>query len=213
MGYPAHKFLEEFGTSNDQLSDIVRALRPRIQPADDQRAKVEAAEAAYSRGYEEGRAAAQAAHAAEMADLRSDYEARMEGTSALFSTAVAETLRLELHDQIALVHSSISDQLTTALLPVLRHVLTEATVRELAGSLDDLLGEPGAITAELRGPQDMIDRVTARLRDMDASPTDQGNPRLKCVADETAALRITVNDTVIEARLMEWIKRIAAAVE
>jgi len=208
MGYPVHKFLEEFETEDAQLTNIVRALRSRSTATESERAASARAEEAYARGHDEGRAAAEADHRAELTAMRAGYEERMERSSALFCESLTEKLVSELRRQIDAVHATISDQLVSALLPVLRHVLTEASVRELAGGLGDLLNEAEALTVELRGPQELIDRVIGCL----SQSQPPAEPRIRCVVDETAELRVTANDTVIEARLMDWIKRLTMAV-
>jgi hypothetical protein len=169
-------------------------------------------EEAYSRGYEEGQAAAEANLSTELAALRADCEARLERSRALFCEALADKLASDLRQQIDAVHTSISDQLVSALLPIMRRVLTEASVRELAHGLNDLLSEDDALVVELRGPKELIDRVTHRLGDMDASTGRQTETRFRCILDETSELKMTANDTIIEARLMSWIRRIEAAV-
>src|SRR5690606_38321449 len=138
--------LEEFKTGEAQLTDIVRSLRARSEPAEPERVAAARMEEAYSRGYEEGQAAAEANASAELAALGADCEARLEQSRALFSEALADRLTSDLRQQIDAVHAAISDQLVSALLPILRRALTEACVHELAHSLDDLLNENEAVT-------------------------------------------------------------------
>jgi hypothetical protein len=212
MGYPVHKFLEEFEAGDAQLTNIVRSLRKRPEPAEPERVTSARMEEAYARGYEEGRAAAEANANAEVASLQADFEARLERSRTLFSEALADKLISDLREQIADVHASIGDQLVSALLPILRHALTEACVRDLAHGLDDLLSEDEAITVELRGPKELIDRVANRLDETTPPIPDQTGPRFKCVVDEASELKVIAKDTIIEARLMNWIRRIEAAV-
>jgi hypothetical protein len=212
MGYPVHKFLEEFEAGDAQLSNIVRSLRKRPEPAEPERVTTARMEEAYSRGYEEGQAVAEANASAQLATLRADYEARLERSRTLFSEALADKLTSDLREQIAAVHASIGDQLVSALLPILRHVLTEACVRDLAHGLDDLLNEGEAITVELRGPKELIDRVANRLGEIASPAAEQAELRFKCIADEASELKVIAKDTIIEARLMNWIQRIEAAV-
>jgi len=212
MGYPAHKFLEEFKTGEAQLTDIVRSLRPRSEPAEPERVAAARMEEAYSRGYEEGQAAAEANASAELAALRADCEARLEQSRALFSEALADRLASDLRQQIDAVHAAISDQLVSALLPILRRALTEACVHELAQGLDDLLNENEAVTVELRGPKELIDRVAAQLGKNTQPTAQKAEPQFRCIADEASELRVIADDTIIEARLMNWIRRIEMAV-
>lgn len=211
MGYPVHKFLEDFDDDERALSNIVRSLRPKAEAAASERAIQRRIDEAYARGLEEGRAEAEAQRSTELAILREDCENRLEQSKVVFCDNLTDRLTSELRRQIDNVHASIDQQLVSALLPVLRHVLTEATVKELAHGLNDILAEQDAITVELRGPQELVDRITDTLNRMNEMP--QTNSKLKCVPDETSALSIIANDTVIEARLMSWIQRIAAVVE
>jgi hypothetical protein len=213
MGYPVHNFLEEFGAEDVPADDVVHRFRPRSAPEKAEHVSAERVKEAYSRGYEDGHAAAEAHMRAELDAQRAKYDERMEHLNALFSEKLSEQLTSELRHQIANVHVTISDQLVAALLPVMRHVLTEASVRELIDKLGRFLNETGALAVELRGPADLIERVSNRLVDMEKQGMLREVPSIKCIVDETAELRVTANDTVIESRVMDWIDRIKAAVE
>ncbi|MGE0768248.1 MAG: hypothetical protein AB7L90_17470 [Hyphomicrobiaceae bacterium] len=212
MGFPVHKFLEEFAIDGAQ-DQVVHTLRPRTELAEVDKAARARVDEAYSRGFEEGQSATEAHLLAEMATLRSDYDERLERSSAQFCDALAERLTSDLRRQISELHDSLSDQLASALLPVMRHVLTDASIRELAASLGRLLDEHDAMTVEIRGSQELIDRVSRRLHDISTRGDLQETPRFRCVVDDAAELRVTANDTIIEARLMNWIERITMAVE
>jgi len=213
MGYPAYKFLEEFDSQDARLGELIHSLRPRPTPAEAEQSSTRRVEEAYSRGYEDGQSAADAQLSIELAKLHAEYGEQIERSSALFSETLADRLTSQLQTKIAQIHAAISDQLVSALLPVLRHVLAEASVRELASGLDELLNETGVLAVELRGPQELIDRVKSRLVALENQEVAVREPRFKCIVDEAAELSITANDTVIEARLMSWIERITMAVE
>lgn len=215
MSFPAHRFLEEFQAQDSQLSNIVRALRSPPTFAESECAIEARIEDAYSQGYNEGQAAAMANLEAQIAALRADYDERLERTKSLYCESLADKLTSNLVRQIEIVQATISDQLVSALLPVMQHVLTEATVRQLTDELGGLLSEANTLTIELQGPKEMVDRIINRLADLnkknESRPQDPA--RFKCIVDEIAEVRITANDTVIEARLTNWIERITAAVE
>lgn len=213
MGYPVHKFLEEFDAEHAQAGDFTERRWPPPKPTQAEAASTERADAAYTRGYEAGKSSAEARLSAELAALHAEHAESMERSRALLGDGLAEKLASELRRQIAAVHVSVSDQIVSALLPLMHRVLTEASMRELAEELGQFLNEAGALTVELRGPQELMERVRRRLTEMERQGMLREEPRLKCVVDEVAELRATANDTVIEARVMDWIRRISAAVE
>jgi hypothetical protein len=222
MGIPVHKILEEFASEEpNQPAATVHPLRLRVtpppsaQPAQPAPAVPDSSigrmAEAYAKGYEEGRSVAQAEARAELAAVEAGHREQLEQTMAQFSERLADELSAGLGRQMAHLNATLSDQTVSALLPVLRHALTEASIRELADGLAMLTREAGAVTVELSGPQQLVDRVWQLYREREKLEPNEG-PQVRFRIDESAELRVSADETLIESRLMEWMARIAEAV-
>jgi hypothetical protein len=214
MGQPVHRFLEEFATEDALIApSTVYPFRPRLAapPPEPPLAVARMAEA-YAKGYEEGRSEARAQAEAEVAALRADFGVQLEQTMSKFSDRLGDNLAAQLASQIERLFAAMADQVALALHPIMRHVLTETSIREIAESLRTLTQEGGAITVEISGPQELVDRVWRRYGESQALRGGVAMPEVRFVIDDAIDVRARVNDTVIESRLMEWVARIAEAV-
>jgi hypothetical protein len=214
MGQPVHKFLEEFPSEGAQPpATIVHRLRPRAVTAPQTTSPMGARLAeAYAKGFEEGQAVARTQAESELAALRADVESRLEEAKGLFSQAVTAQLTGQLHHRMEQLHAVLADQVGSALVPVLRHALTEASIRELADAMRRLARDGDAVTITLSGPEELVEQVWRRYRKLEGGQHADFAPEVRFIHDPTAEIRVSVNDAVIESRLMEWIARISEAV-
>ncbi|MGE0630430.1 MAG: hypothetical protein AB7O43_21755 [Hyphomicrobiaceae bacterium] len=214
MGQPLHKFLEEFAGDEDaEAGDVsVHPLRPRLAaappplPTSSDNGRLGEA---YARGFEEGRAAAQEQADSELMAARADFDHRLEEARSVFSQAIAERLSVDLHRQLEQMQAALSDQVASALMPVLRLAFTEAAIRELADGIRTLAGDGEAVAIELSGPQEMVDRVWGRYRELEGERASSSNPDVRFNYSDAADVRVRINDSIIESRLAEWIARLA----
>lgn len=212
MGQPVHKFLEEFPADGTRAeAPVVQQLRPRLvaQPPEPSTMVGRIADA-YAKGYEEGQARTKAEAHAELDAVHCFYRRELDELTGRLSDKLADELTSQLRGQLSRMQNAIADQAASALVPVLQHALTEASVRELADGLSDLTRDGGAFAIELRGPKDLLDRVWSRyLEKMELLGSD--GPQVRFAIEDMAEVRVVVNDAVIESRLMEWVARIAEA--
>lgn len=214
MGQPVHKYLEEFPSDDPQPPDwIVHRLRLRVASAPPAASPMGGRLGeVYARGLEEGQVAGRAQVESDLAALQADYEHRLEKAKSVFSQTVAEQLSGELRHRVEMLHSTLAEQVVSALLPVLRHTLTEATIRELADGLRMLVGDGEAVSIELSGPEELVERVWHRYCELEGGQRTGPTPEVRFSHGATTEVRMSVNDAVIELRLMEWIARIVEAV-
>lgn len=213
MARPIQHFLKEFGSGETNfqppLAKLVSAATAEAAapstPAPDMLAiKVEEA---YQKGLAAGRALEREAMEAQAAELAVDFERRLEGVRGTFSAALADNLAAELRTGIEAASMRLSSHVATALLPFLRDGITQAAitsfVRELGGMIDTTEG----FSVEVACPKDIVDLVRERLAEAMAA---RGAPpgSVRCVPGNTADIRVTLNETVIETRLAEWLTRL-----
>jgi hypothetical protein len=212
MRKPAHAFLEEFPSDRSPAAkSTVLSLRPRALPApsepDPALARVGEA---YARGYEEGRSAARKEGETRIAGIEAGHQVQLEAARRQFSHAIVAELSDKLRARMEELDAMLADQAVAALLPLLRHALTAASVREMAEGLSAITRDKGAVVVELSGPKDLIELVWERYRELTCGQKPGRDVRFRIA--ETVEMRAVVDETVIEARLMEWVARIMEAV-
>lgn len=166
---------------------------------------------AFADGMAIGRAEMRAAAELELQEVRADAEHRFADIQAKFSSAVFEALTVGLEVQLADLRARLIEQVATAVLPVLRHALTEATVCQLARELQALVGDATSTSVVLSGPAEFVDRIRAQYLDHTARRNGTSAPRVTIDYGATVDVRIIVDDVVVESRLMEWIARMMGA--
>lgn len=215
MGQHLHRYLEEFA-SEQPNSDPASLQRPQVRIAAVQSTPTPTPipihlDQTYIKGHEDGKQSARIQAQAELDAVLLDYQQRLARTKAQFSERLADELSDRLRAQIDRLQDSISNQLVTALLPLLRYALTEATLREMAEGLRILTADREVIHVELTGPKDLVEKVWQKYRDSRPC-TSSPVPEPKIVIDEQVELRLVVNDSIMQARLVEWISKLEEVV-
>jgi hypothetical protein len=213
MRQPAHKFLQEFPIDETEWSQpVVLRLRPRETPEPPQVSQnsVRIGEA-YAKGYEEGRASARSEADAEIAELTATFEIKLEETKRVFAQDVASKLGMDLQKRLDEIHATLEEQVVAAIVPTLRHALSERSIRETAAALRELANDGEAIVIELSGPDELIEQVWQHFRELDQGRSS-GEPVVRFQQADTTEIRASVNGTLIESRLGDWVRKIEEAV-
>lgn len=214
MRQPFHTFLREMSdrepVAQSGAARRLQLAKPAME-ALNTRATDAMLAAAFADGAAAGRAEARFTFDSELQDVRADFQHRLNDTQSTFSRAVCEDLTTGLNAKLADLHARLVEQVATAILPVLRHALTEATVRQLTQDLQGLVGDAATTTVELSGPAELVDRIWAHYSDPSHHATDARLPEVAIRYGTTPEVRIIVDDVVVESRLMEWIARTMGA--
>ena len=136
---------------------------------------------------------------------------QLELAKQAFSEQVAKTLTVDLHHLVEQLKTQMFDQIAAALLPVLRHVLTESAIRELVRGVRELAPDDQTMKVEVSGPEELLRRVEESYWAARESQPDGTGPSVKFVPRDDFEVQARVNDTLIETRLMEWIGKIVEA--
>lgn len=212
MARPIQHFLKEFGSGEASFHPPLAKLVPAASaeavapaPAPDMLAiKVQEA---YQKGLAAGRALEREATEAQAAELAVDFERQLEGVRGDFSAALAENLATELRTSIETASARLSSHVATALVPFLRDGITQAAIASFVKELGDMINTTEGLSVEVACPRDIVDLVRERLAEAMAA---RGAPpgSVRCIPGDTADIRVTLNETVIETRLAEWLGRL-----
>ncbi|MEH3117573.1 MAG: hypothetical protein PGN25_08220 [Methylorubrum populi] len=179
------------------------AAAPR--PAEDREAPIAAAEA---RGREEGRveamAEADARRAQERTEERAAFEERLTEARRAWTQAQGETLAAGFAGAMRALEADLSARIARLIAPVLGLALQRQALDELAMALKRILAEPQRAAVQVRGPEDLIAALAARLGALSAG--------IAFEADEGPDVTVSAGETVIETELAAWSRLIAAAI-
>lgn len=186
----------------------IEPLLPRAaaaRPAEDREALIAAAEA---RGRAQGRAEALAEAQAQSAQERAAQQARFEEQVAQarrdWSAAQGETLAVGFAAAMQALDTALSDRVAGLIAPVLGQALQRRALDELGAALRRILAEPQRPAVRVRGPEDLITALEARLGGLSAG--------IAFEADAGPEVSVSAGETVIETELAAWSRLIAAAV-
>ncbi len=213
MARPIHHFLREFGST-----DAPAPFQPPMPKAAAAPAQAEApppavdltavrVQEAYQQGIAAGRALEREAAEAQSAELAVDFDRRLDDARAEFSGTLAETLVAELRAGIEAASGRLAANAATALVPFLRDGLTRAAIASFVKELGDMIDTTEGLMVEVVCPREFVDPLRERLAEAMAR---RGAPAgsVRCVPGDTGDIRVTLNETVIETRLADWLSRL-----
>ncbi len=217
MGLPAHRFLEEFALDVTAFPAAIAGLRRqserRLPPAGEAAADEVAVriQAAYAQGYAAGEDAERAAGEARLAELAADAERKMAEAETAFGRGLADRLSRDLVAEIGLARERFAAQIASVLLPILRRRMTEDCVSDLARQAAGILGAGDTIVVDLRGPETLVEMVLAAVEALQTGDAPSLRSRFRCHVAEGSEVSVAYADSVIEARLGEWLARLDAS--
>ncbi len=212
MARPIHHFLKEFGSAEvpfqpplPKPAAVVPVEAGPASPAPDVLAI--RVQEAYQQGLAAGRALEREAAEAQSAELAVDFDRRLDDARTDFAGALAETLTTELRAGIEAASARISANVAVALAPFLREGLTQAAIASFVKELGDMVDTTGGLAVEVACPRDIADALRERLAE---AMVRRGAPAgsVRCVPGDTADIRVTLDETVIETRLSDWLSRL-----
>ena len=216
MEKPLHAYLEEFPShapleretvaARFQNPSATSALPARETPVDARIA------AAHAKGLDVGQASARARFDDETAALRADFAQQIAETKTAYSQSIAQAVVSTIIAQVDDLRARLVEQMTAAVMPVLRHALTEAAVRDLAAELHDLIGDAETLTVDISGPADLLERIWETYLERRSATMGGPIPVVRFSTGPTTDVRITIDDSIVESRLFEWIGRTMEAV-
>ncbi|KQQ15852.1 hypothetical protein ASF59_14225 [Methylobacterium sp. Leaf121] len=183
---------------------LPRAAVATLRPAEDREALIAAAEA---RGREQGRAEAMEEWSAQAALERAAQQALFEEGVAQarrnWTEAQGEILAQGFVAAMQALDATLSDRVARLIAPVLGQALQRQALDELSNALKRILAEPQRAAVQVRGPDDLIASLAARLG---------GSTGIAFEAAEGPEVTVRAGETVIETELAAWSRLITAAI-
>ncbi|GEL42709.1 hypothetical protein MEX01_33000 [Methylorubrum extorquens] len=183
---------------------LPRAAAATLRPAEDREALIAAAEA---RGREQGRAEAMEEWSAQAALERAAQQALFEEGVAQarrdWTEAQGENLAQGFVAAMQALDATLSDRVARLIAPVLGQALQRQALDELGAALKRILAEPQRAAVQVRGPDDLIAALAARLG---------GSTGIAFEAAEGPEVTVRAGETVIETELAAWSRLITAAI-
>jgi hypothetical protein len=192
-----------------EAAPAIEPILPRAaaaaRPVEDREALIAAAEA---RGRAQGRAEALEAALAQAALERAAQQALFEEGLAQarrdWTEAQGEALAAGFTAAMQALDATLSDRVARLIAPVLGEALQRRALDELGAALRRILAEPQRAAVRVRGPDDLIASLSARLGGLSAG--------IAFEADAGPEVSVSAGETVIETELAAWSRLIAAAV-
>lgn len=190
--------------AQDGLAMLLRTTQRPAPPApvEDREALLRAAEA---RGWEQGRADAQAESGAILARAREDFDARLDTARRDWCRLQADDLAAGFGSAVETLAATLSDRIGHLLVPVLTESLRRQAVDDLSSVLSRILTE-GTQKAPIRvqGPGDLLDAIAGKLGPL--------SPNVAFTPADAIDVTVQADQTLIETQLGAWADRLAAAV-
>ena len=183
---------------------LPRAAAAALRPAEDREALIAAAEA---RGREQGRAEAMEEWSSQAALERAAQQALFEEGLAQarrdWTAAQGEILAQGFVAAMQALDATLSDRVARLIAPVLGQALQRQALDELGAALKRILAEPQQAVVKVRGPDDLIAALAARLG---------GAVGITFEEAEGPEVTVRAGETVIETELAAWSRLITAAI-
>lgn len=209
MVRPIRYFLSEF-SSGGEATPVSSSARPPM-PAGAQLAEsvpgpdplASRLQECFQQGVAVGRAKERQEFETQTAELSIDFERRLEELRSGLSNTLAERLVEEVRAGIERARADISTRVAASLVPFLRDSVTRAAMESFVAEVGGLVDLTGGLEIQVSCPREFLEPVRSALENVMA---ERGVPgRLRCVAGDTAELRASIDDSVVETRLADWL--------
>lgn len=199
---PAAHFLVDFGGNESAAVVAGEAPCEVVSAAEDVSSNGQIDEA-YSRGLEEGKAAAEAQMQAQLDEQKAAFEQSV----ATLRDAWCREQGTRLAEQIDVAVRDMEERITNSagriLGPFLVSAIREQAVAELRATLQELLATNPEVALEISGPEDLLEAVRTSLSASVAT--------VSFVANEACDVQIKAGASFVETRMADWLKHIEGA--
>jgi hypothetical protein len=152
----------------------------------------------HARGLQEGRAAAEAAIAGHLEAQRESLDRKHTADRAAWAAQEGEALAQRLTAGLADIAGKTSQTVASILTPFVNAELRRTAVSELLVALETVLSKSNGTAIEISGPADLLAVVREKL--------GQRHARVSFVTRDVPDVRVTVDQTVLETCVGDWLR-------
>ncbi|HWB44662.1 MAG TPA: hypothetical protein VG900_04415 [Hyphomicrobiaceae bacterium] len=197
---PAAGYLAEFGPDGEVVARRSRGRGDASSPGNQNGGTGDA----YAKGFEDGKAAVQSAFEVKVSEQKSRYEIQLaserEQWAAQQGARLAELLQAGLRD----LEASIAEAAGRVLKPFLQEGVRRQAIADLQEALRAVLAGNEGAKFVVSGPDDLLEVLRRQLSEAGVSVAYEPS--------QHPDVRISVGETVLEARLGAWMAKIDEAV-
>lgn len=202
---PAHRFIPDLEDAKSGRSRADEA--PPVRPMDLREALFAQASArqpkiedAYTRGFEAGQAAAQAA-LEEKLKQQQDYYAQQQSIERYtWANRESDVLAAQIGDGLKEIEARVANTVARLLRPFFGDAARTQAVEELVDALEVLLGNDEGLTLEVSGPEDLLEMLRNKLGNR--------NVAVLFAPGQGAEVRVSAGQTLLETTLGRWMQRV-----
>jgi hypothetical protein len=159
--------------------------------------------AAYAKGLEEGRAAAEAQWSRKLEEQRALHEKQLSVERLTWANREAEKLARGLEAGFARLKTEIADTAAELLRPFLVSATHQRAMDALIEGLEQLLAKNEGVALEISGPEDLLQLLRQRLSGK--------NMAVVFTLADGPEVRATAGQTILETQLGPWIAKVEEA--
>ena len=198
---PIARYLLELDVADDARAAF--ASRPGVGKSTAGKATM--VEEAHPKGFESGKAAAEAQIAGQLEELDALHRKELSSAREAWAQLESERLAEQLVKGFSELEARLADTTARILKPFLAAELHRRAIADLAESLTALRAQEKTAVIDVSGAADLLQALRARLEgklDNVAYRPSQGSD-----------VRVTVGETVVQTRIGAWMARIEEAVK
>jgi len=160
---------------------------------------------AYAKGFESGKAAADAEAASKAAELSALHQKELASAREAWTQLESERLAEQLQKGLAALEDRLAETTARILKPFLATEMHRKAVSELAETLTVLRAREKTADIAISGAPDLLEALRVRLEGKLENVTYR--------VSDACDVRVTVGQTVLETRLGAWLRQIEEAVK
>jgi hypothetical protein len=200
---PAAHFLVDFGGNEPAAIVAGEAPGEAMPAAADASHYGDQIEEAYSRGLQEGTAAAHAQLQAQLDEQQAAFEQSLATLRESWCSEQGALLSEQINVAVRDMEERITNSTGRILGPFLVAAVREQAIAELHATLQELLSANPEVALEISGPEDLLEAVRTSLSASVAT--------VSFVANDTCDVRVKAGASVVETRMAAWLKHIEGA--
>lgn len=197
---PAASFLVDFGSNEPVAAIADEPPRGAVTAAEDDEGAKEQIEAAYARGLEEGKTAAEAEAEVRLEEQKVALEQSLAASRESWCREEGAQIAEQVKSAIGDLEERIAHATEHVLRPFMMQAVREKAVAELRTTLQQLVAMSPGITLEISGPEDLLEAVRAGLSESVAT--------MSCVANDACDVQVKAGASVVETRIAAWLQQI-----